>query len=102
MACSHVESIVQDQGRMDDDVYHSVHVGNFSLVKRAGDGDIFRSATFRTYTALVLDDLLVDRVSKQDVRWICVVGEMIARMTQSRALPTSWVKQDLLRSQKAI
>ena len=84
---------------MDYAVLQSVHVGNSSLVQRAEDGDIFRSATFRTYTALVFDGLLVDRVSKQDVRWICVVGEMIARMTRSPSLSTSWVKQDLLRSQ---
>ena len=53
---------------MDDDVYNSVHGGNFLLVMRPGDGDIFRSDTLRTYTALVLDVLLVDTGSKQEVR----------------------------------
>ena len=54
--------------RMDDDVHHSVHGGYFLLVIRPGDGDVFRSGTLRTYTALVLDVLLVDTGSKQDVR----------------------------------
>lgn len=52
---------------MDDDVYHSAHVGNSSLVTRPGDGDIFRSGTFRTYTAVVFDVLLVDTGSNQDI-----------------------------------
>ena len=49
-------------------IYHSARVGNFLLVRRPGDGDIFRSGTFRTYTAVVFDVLLVDTGSKQDVR----------------------------------
>ena len=53
---------------MDDDVHRSVHGGNFLLVIRPGDGIFFRSGTLRTYTALVLDVLLVDTGSKQDVR----------------------------------
>ena len=52
---------------MDDDVYHSAHVGNSSLVRRPVDGDVFRSGHFRTYTAVVFDVLLVDTGSKQDV-----------------------------------
>lgn len=53
---------------MDGDVYCPVHRGNFLLVIRPGDGDIFQSCTLRTYTALVLDVLLVDTGSKQDGR----------------------------------
>ena len=53
--------MVQGQRRMNDDVYHSVHAGNFSLVKGPGEGDLFRSGILRTYTALVFDVLLVDR-----------------------------------------
>ena len=60
--------MLPDQGRIDGDVYCPVHRGNFLLVIRPGDGDIFQSCTLRTYTALVLDVLLVDTGSKQDGR----------------------------------
>ena len=49
---SHVELMLQDHGGTEDDVHQSVHVGNFLLVMRPGDGNTFRSGTLRTYRPL--------------------------------------------------